>query len=132
MATSEACRSVSLEAAGDLTGLLGHFCVVDSSAQVDSGGTALVAQGVVDGIVGMEVDAQGKVTSMVLPDGAKAKIKLGATLSAGDLVATAADGRAVAHGSTAGDKAYGRLLQGGDADDIVTMLFKLVDIDPGT
>ncbi len=47
-------------------------------------------------------------------------IRLGATLSAGDLIGTGTDGRAVADAST--NYNLGILMEGGDADDIVPVL----------
>ena len=132
MASSNATRSVNAEAGVDLTGFLYQFAVFDSNGQIVSGGTTLTAQGRVDGIIAEEVSVVGEVTSVVLPDGAIVKVKLGATLSAGALVATAADGRAIAVTTTAGDQTWGILLEGGVADDIVRMQFGLKDIDPGT
>lgn len=133
MAYEISAKSVSLEAAGDLSTLQYQFCLIDSNGQVTSGGTNLTAQGQVDGIIGEGgVDAAGKAVNVIVPDGGIAMIKLGATLSAGAEVATAADGRAVAVGSSAGDRAWGTLLEGGAANEIVAMQFGLKNVDPGT
>jgi hypothetical protein len=52
--------------------------------------------------------------------GDTAFITLGETLNPGDAVTSDANGKAVA--ATAGDAVNGRLLEGGDADDVVEML----------
>ena len=54
------------------------------------------------------------------------------TKQSDDVVCDAADGRAIAVTTTAGDQTWGILLEGGVADDIVRMQFGLKDIDPGT
>lgn len=122
-------RTVPMLAGEDLSGDLYKFCVINNTGRVVVNTTA---QGSVDGIISEEVDAAGKETSMVLPDGGIAYIKLAATLAAGALVASDNAGLAVAAGSTAGNIAWGRLKQGGDAGDIVQMSFGLKAIDAGS
>jgi len=124
MAFYDTCRAISRPAAIDLSAFQYQFCILDSSGAVESGTTTLTAQGAVTGIVGEAVTA-GVAVPVVVPDGGIAKIKLGATLAAGALIATAADGRAIAHGATAGDICWGTLIEGGDADEIVPFQFML-------
>lgn len=123
MATYGDCRAISIEAGVDLSSFQYHFCVVKSDGQADSGGTALSAQGIVNGIVGDPVATVGTPFTMVVPDGGRSKIKLGATLAAGAEVATAADGRAIAFVAGAGARAWGILLEGGDANEIMALQF---------
>jgi hypothetical protein len=125
------CRSITAQAAVDLSSLQYHFGAW-SSGQITSGGTNLTAQGLVAGIIGEAVSTAGNAFPLVVPDGGIAMIKLGATLSQGAVVATSAAGKAIAHGSTAGDRAWGVLLTGGVDDDVVPMQFYLCDIDAGS
>lgn len=129
MAGTNQAQAIPVVSGEDLTGDLYKFAVINSSGQMVVNTTA---QGAVDGIVNEEVDAAGKGTSMLIPNGGRAKILLGATLAAGALVASGSDGRAVAAGATAGNKAVGRLMAGGDAGEVVDMLFAFKDINPGT
>lgn len=131
MPYSQSCKSISAEAKIDLSSFQYHFAVW-SAGQITSGTTTLTAQGIVAGIVGEAVATVGDAVSLVVPDGGVAMIKLGATLAQGAKVAAAADGRAAAHGSTAGNICWGVLLEGGVAGDIVPMQFMLTDIDAGS
>lgn len=132
MASFESIRSLSVEAAIDLTGFLHHFGIIDSAGQLDTGTTALAAQGVVNGIVGEEVSEQGRVTSMDLPDAGRAKVKAGATLAIGDKVATAADGRAIEFVDAAGNICWGTVLKAGAANEIIEIQFFHRETGAGT
>jgi hypothetical protein len=122
MAYTESCKAVTMIAGVDLSSYQYHFCVVDTDGEVNSGGSTLTAQGVVDGIVGEGV-AAGRSFPMVVPDGGVALVKLGATVTAAQLAATLADGRATAVGASNGNLAWGKFLEGGDANEIVPLLF---------
>ena len=123
MSYSDAARSVTAIAAIDLSALTHHFGIYTNAGKVTSGTTTLTAQGRVDGVIGSGVAAD-RAFNFICPDGAIVPIKLGATLTAGARVATAADGRAVALGSSNGNQCWGILLEGGDANEIVPMKFQ--------
>ena len=122
MATFENCRSISRVAAVDLSALLYHFAVLDSSGNATSGGTTLTAQGVVDGIVG-EAAVAGKAISLVVPDGGIAKVVCAGAITAGALVATDAAGFAIALGAGNGNLAWGRALETGAASRVIEIHF---------
>jgi hypothetical protein len=122
MAYEQSCRAVTAIAGVDLSSLQYQFAVFDTDGEVNSGGTNLTAQGRVDGIVGEAVEA-GKSFPLVLADGGKTMVKLGATVTAGQVVATAADGRAIARCTSNGDLGWGVFLEGGDANEIVPIQF---------
>lgn len=122
MSTEDQARAVSVIAAVDLSSLQYHFGIFTNAGKVTSGGSTLSAQGRVDCIIGQAVKV-GEVCPVIIPNGGIALVKLGATLAAGALVATAADGRAVAQGASNGDLAWGILLEGGDANDVVRCQF---------
>lgn len=126
MAYQESTRSITAIAGTNVT--KHRFAVFAADGEVDHAGTAQI---VVDGIVGETVSA-GSNFPLIVPDGGVAMIELGATLAAGALVATNTSGQAIAHGSTAGDVAMGRLLEGGASGEIVAMQFCLKSIDAGT
>lgn len=118
MAYNESCRAVTA-IAGDSGVSKYHFVVIASDGQADHAGTAQVP---VDGVCGMDA-AAGETFPMNVADGGIVKIELAATLAAGALVATNNAGEAIAHGSTAGDVCCGKLLEGGDDGDVVSMQF---------
>jgi len=57
-----------------------------------------------------------------LSQGAILKIELGATLSAGDVIASDNVGRAIAPTSTAGNYRLGKLIDGGGSGEVVRMV----------
>lgn len=124
MAFAQNSRNVTGIAAIDLSSLVYHFCVWTSTAQnVTSGTTTLTAQGQVDGIVGEGV-ASGEEVPVVIADGALVKVKSGAAVTAGDVVATAADGRCIARNATIGSQGWGvAITAAGAADEIITIQF---------
>lgn len=124
MATYGSAKAITGVAAIDLSTFLYHFGVFTTTAgEFTSGTTTLSAQGRVDGIVGEAVATAGLPVQVVVADGGKAKVKLGATVTAGALVATAADGRAIAQGAGNGALAWGIFLEAGDANEIVSIQF---------
>ena len=126
MAFHVSARSITVEAAIDLSSFQYHFGYW-TGGQITSGTTALTAQGPVAGIIGEAVAAQGRSFGLIVPDCGIAMIKLSGTIAQDAVVATAADGRAVAFGTTAADQAWGVLLEGGVAGDIVAMQFMFFD-----
>lgn len=72
------------------------------------------------GILENKPDAAGKAAAVwMVSKGGKAKVMLSATIAAGVEVTTAADGRAVT--AATGHRVLGRLLEGGDANEIVAI-----------
>lgn len=123
MATSEACRSISMEAGEDLTGGLYKFGKVNSSGQIVVNDTA---GGVVAGIIAEEVSASGKVTSIVIPDGGRAKVLAGGSFSAGGVIKSSNAGKAIAISNTAGAIGCGIALEDGADGQVVEIIFRTV------
>ena len=116
MATSQCTETVSLIATAALS--IYTFAKADTTAR-----QVVVADDEtgVQYIVAQDVGA-GEVVPLVKPDGCVAKITLGATLTPGVPVMPGTDGKAVA--ATGVDAIWaGFLLEGGDADEIVEMIF---------
>jgi hypothetical protein len=133
MSYTDSCRAVSIPAAIDVSSFLGHFGIINSAGRFTSGTTTLTAQGVVNGIISeASATALDDPVTVTVPDGGITKVKLGATMTAGDPVATAADGRAIDPTAAAGSRTWGTLLESGVADDIVAMQFCLTYVHPGT
>ena len=122
MATSDYTRFVTKIAGVALTNYMYHFCIVDTDGEVNSGGTTLTAQGRVDGIVGEAVPV-GMNFPMAIPDGGVAKVKCGDVVTAGQVLATAADGRAIPRGASNGNLGWGVAMEDGVADQIISMQF---------
>lgn len=123
MAVFESARAVTGIAAIDLSTFVYHFGVWTTTAgEFTSGTTTLSAQGRVDGIVGEGVVADERL-NVIVPDGAFVKVKAGATIAALDLIATAADGRAIEVGASNGDQIWGIAMTAGAANDIITIQF---------
>lgn len=121
MAYFNTCRQLPVVAGEDFTGDLYKFVVIDAN------GRAVVnssAQGVVDGILDEVVDALGKTTSMVIPDGGYAKVMAGAAVSRGALIASDASGRAITFVDASDNVCMGRAMQAAaNAGEIITIQF---------
>ena len=118
----QATRNVSVIAGEDLTGDLYKFCVIDNTGRIVVNTTA---QGIVDGIVAEEVSAAGRVTSMIIPDGAIAEVLAGGTITPGQIVASDNQGRAIARGASNGDIGVGRYMGTANAasGDVIEIQF---------
>lgn len=115
MSSSQAVRAISGRARSALT--IYRFVVRDAS----SGDFDMVsgAQGEADGVA-METQATvGGSVAVALLDQAILKIELGASLSAGAVVASDTAGKAIAAVSGAGNYRLGKILDGGVSGDIV-------------
>lgn len=117
-----------MEAGEDLSAGLHKFLIVNSSGKVIVNTTA---QGPVNGICGMNA-ASGAMTIMVKPDGSKAKVKAGGSITNGAKVASHTDGTAIAWVDAVGNNAVGTALEGAAANDIITIQFGLVDVGGGS
>ena len=120
--TSQAAKTIS-GVAGTAVTVYRFVQRATDDGQYDHAG----AQGRVDG-VSFETVAAGDELPLAIPNGAIVEIELGATLARNAKVASAADGRAIAAVSGAGNFSAGLLLEGGDAGDVVPMQF-IVDED---
>lgn len=131
MAYYDNCKTISAVAGEDLssTGLY-RFGVFNSSGRIIVNTTA---QAVVDGIIGEAVDAAGKVTQLVCPDGGLAKVMAGAAITAGARVGSDTTGRAITWVDAAGNVAMGRAITAAAAaGDIITIQFTLKAVGAGT
>lgn len=109
------CIIPGLKAAADLSAKQFTFVNVDSSSEV----AANTTEGeVCSGVLQDAPDAQGKTASPAY-DGVT-KIVLGATVAAGAHVMSDTTGRAIA--ATTAKFIMGTILEGGDADEIGTLL----------
>lgn len=79
------------------------------------------AQGEADGVAAESQATVGASFPVALLDQAILKIELGASLSAGAVVASDASGKAIAAVSGAGNYRLGKLLDGGVSGDIVRL-----------
>lgn len=119
-------KTISLPAAAD------HSSNQFKFVKVDSNGRAALCSVLgerVDGVLQDKPSAIGQAGSVMVGVGVT-KITLGATLAAGALVTTSAAGVAVA--AQSGYSPSGKLLEGGDATNVVAMIFYpggLVNID---
>lgn len=129
MSSHDGVRNVSVIAGEDLTGDLYKLAVINASGQAVKN---TVAQGAVDGVIAEEVDAAGKVTSILIPNGAIAEVKAGGTVTAGDLVASDANAQAIAWVDAVGNNAIGRALDSAVSGDVFRVLFSLKDVGAGT
>lgn len=123
MATQNLGVVVPIEAAADLSASQFHFMTIDSSSQIDETAAGLAA----DGVLQDKPAAAGRGSALALP-GCFTKIKLGATLTAGDEVASDSTGRAVSTSSN--DRILGRIKEGGAINELVTLHFYIGPIEP--
>jgi len=126
MATSQETRIVSVVAGSTVN--IYRFVAMAADGQYDHPS----AQGRIDGIAAEDGITVGKALAMVIPNGAIAKVEAGAVFSAGQRVASDANGKAIAAVSGAGNFRGGIALDASGADgDIIRIQF-LVDEDQVT
>lgn len=116
MSFNEKKEIITRTAGADLSASQFLFGVVGSDGRVTAAGAGAVADGVIDG-------AALEDQAIPFAIGGVVEIKLGATLAQGATVASAADGRAA---TAAAGAQLGKLLEGGDEDDVVPMLWEKV------
>lgn len=94
-----------------------RFVVLASDKQYDM---VAVADAEADGVCAeTQATVGASMPVATLKQGAVLKIELGATLSAGAVIASNNAGKAIAPTSTAGNYRLGKLIDGGDSGDIV-------------
>jgi hypothetical protein len=113
----ESRTNISLEAGSDLSSSQHLFVAVASDGQVDVVGAAGAKA---DGILQNKPAAAGRAAVVTI--GGVTNITLGDTVAAGASVASDGNGKAVT-ASTSTHKIMGTLLVGGDANEIVPMIF---------
>lgn len=131
MSAYDGLRTISLIAGEDLSSTgLHRFGVINSSGQVVKNTTA---QGTVDVVIAEAVDAAGKVTQCIIPDGGIAKVMAGAAFSAGALISSDNVGRAITHVASVGNVVVGRAIEAAAAaGDIVKILFSVKAVNGGS
>jgi len=111
MSTKKGLTQVTYEAAGDLAQF--RFVSLDANGQVAQTGAGAQA----DGVVLNNPDAQGEAATIATYNGGQSKVEAGGALSAGDPVASDANGKAVA--ATTGDVINGTAVQAASGDGSV-------------
>ena len=124
MASFEASRAISIVAGEDLTGDLHKFVLINASGKAVLN---TVADGPVNGIVGEEVTLD-VVMPMIVPDGVRAKVVCGGTITAGDYVGSDATALAKTlgtdHKALALDAVIvGTALESGVVGDVIAIQF---------
>ncbi len=116
----EAVRAISLNASAAAI-RIARFVVVGASAQAaEAGGGTADVDGV--SLEAVAVSNAGLAFAAAAPDGAKVEVAAGAAVTAGDLVMSDAQGRAIT--ATATNNILGRALTAaGAADEVITILF---------
>ena len=128
MAHYESARTITVEAGTAIEPY--RFLVLASDGQVDHAGTAQVA---VDGVSAEEQDTVGRDLPMAVPDGGVVKVEAGAAVTAGAMVATDNQGRAIAWVDAAGNVAVGKAMSAaGQAGDIISVQFVHKQTGAGT
>lgn len=117
MATENALKSIPYTAAADLSALQYTFVKMSGDYAVTTG----VAAGGVDTVGILQNNPVATAAAAVAVSG-QSKIVLGATLTAGTRVTSDANGKAVA--ATTGNTVLGKLVEGGDADQIAAMILE--------
>ena len=117
MATENALKSIPYAAAADLSALQYTFVKMSGDYAVTTG----VAAGGVDTVGVLQNNPVATAAAAVAVSG-QSKIVLGATLTAGTRVTSDANGKAVA--ATTGNTVLGKLVEGGDADEIGAMILE--------
>jgi hypothetical protein len=117
MATENALKSIPYTAAADLSALQYTFVKMAGDYAVTTG----VAAGGVDSVGILQNDPLAGQAAVVAASG-QSKVVLGATLAAGARVTVATSGKVVA--ATTGDTVLGKLVEGGDADEIGAMILE--------
>lgn len=117
MATENNLKSVTFEAAGDLSAKQYCFVAVDAAGQVAA---VAVAGAAADGVLQDKPEAQGRAGCVAI-DG-KTKILLGGTVAAGAEVAADANGAAVT--AATGNIILGTCTEGGAVGEIGSMIFQ--------
>jgi hypothetical protein len=115
-ATEQALKCVGLEAGADLSSKQYYFVKVNTDSQVVVAGDGEAAVGVLQ----TKPDAAGRAGQVAI--GGITKVLIGATLAAGDSVAS--DGNGKAAPATTGEKVLGTCIVGGAAGEIGSMLFQ--------
>lgn len=116
MAVEEKIVEISLEAGQDLSAKQYFLVAVASDGQVDpagDGGNAI-------GVLTNKPAAAGRAASIAI--GGRVKVIAGATVAAGDAMASDAAGEAVTAAS--GDQILGTFLEGGDNGEIVSAVWQ--------
>lgn len=114
--TTKHSDSISLKASADCTAKQHHFAILSGDGTGTFAGTAGA------GCIGVINNKPNVGEAMGVDVGPIVKITLAATLAANAVVMSDATGKAVA-AATAGNHRLGRLIDGGDADDVVRMYF---------
>ena len=118
MATMQNVEYLSLPVASDLSASQWCFVDINSAGRVALAGAGTDAIGV---MADTEGSALGRVTAVMTKFGAKTKVKLGATVAAGAYVKSDSTGRAVT--ATSGTFVLGRCVDGGDVNNIGSIIF---------
>lgn len=114
----EKVTTINAEAGQDLSAKQYHFGTIAADGQVDPTGAGLLA----DGVIYDNVAAAGRALALVI-DGV-AKVKAGAAITRGDLVAADSAGKAVTAAQT--NQILGKALKAASGDgSIIPVLLKL-------
>lgn len=116
MATEIALRTISKEAAADLSATPYRFVTINASGQVAIAGAGAKA----DGVLQNDPAAQGRAAAVAI--GGQTKIVLGGTVAAGAQVASDATGRAVT--AATGNHILGTCTEGGTVGVMGSILFE--------
>ena len=116
MGLSSAQTVITVEANADLSTKQFFFMTVNSVGRIAPTGDGLAA----DGVLLDKPSAAGRAGALQI--GGRAKVSAGATITAGDEVASDAAGEAVP--AATGDVVLGRALSGGANGEIIDMIFQ--------
>ena len=115
MATKNALHTISVEAGQDLSANQYYFVAMASDGQVDPAGDGALALGVLQD----DPAAAGRAASVAI--GGQTKVVAGGAITAGDQVASDANGKAVT--AATGDNVLGIATQTANADgDIISIV----------
>jgi hypothetical protein len=117
MATENSLKSVTFEAAGDLSAKQYHFVDINAAKRVAA---VAVLGAMADGVLQDTPDAAGRAACVAI--GGKTKIVFGGTVAAGADIAASAAGAAVT--AVAGNIILGTCAEGGSAGHIGSMIFQ--------
>lgn len=114
-------RTITLEAAADLSARQFHFVGVDSAGKA---ALAITSTGEADVLGILQNKPTAGQAASIMIDGVSKIVAVGSTMSAGDLVTNSTAGRATPH--TAGDMIRGRVLFGssGSTGRVLTMVLQ--------
>jgi hypothetical protein len=98
--------------------------VINASGKVAVAGDGVVADGVIQN------DPAAADRAVTLAIAGRTKVKAGATITAGDLVASDASGQAV--GPASGDIVLGKAVEGGASGDLISIIFQPTSVSGAT